>query len=105
MNLRFFGKITHHSHFKYIEGYLPNQLENPLRKMTARQMEELDKQFIVCRSYCTRGHTRIKFRCRKTTDLGQTPIAIKRHGERPSIKDLQLNMFDNVKVNETIDDR
>ena len=95
MNLRFFGKITHHAHFKYIEGYLPYK-PGTIRKVSAIDMEKLNRTFLMCMSDGQRHYTRMKFRERKTTDLGGTPVAVPRTGPRPNIQ--QLDMFNSFNV-------
>jgi hypothetical protein len=104
MNLKLFGKISHHPDFKYIESYLPLTHDGGrVRKMLPRDMERLDKQFVICESDGGIGdYARVRFKNRRTKDLGKTPIAVKRSGGRPSLKSYQLNFLENFSEVENV---
>ena len=97
MNLRLFGKITHHAHYKYIQEYLPFKkvpIGRKPEKILPEDMERLKREFIFCLADGNRtDYSKIRFKNRITEDLGKTPVIHSRTGERPSLKQLSLFSF------------
>lgn len=83
--MRLFGKVTYEKDYKQvIAQYLPVSF-GQVRALRSGEM------FIVAENiFPERNLGKIRFRLRKTTDLGGTPLVNFRKRERPSLGQLKL---------------